>query len=119
MEEKGNIFKGEEERSEPRLEADQYCNVEFSISKEKPDYLFEIRDVSSFGLCIIVKDGSTILNHIKVDDIMDMKYYHPKKAKRPELIKTEIKHITKDNLGRYKGNYLVGLSVLKKGSLNP
>ncbi|MCK5492322.1 MAG: hypothetical protein KAJ14_04335 [Candidatus Omnitrophica bacterium] len=119
MEEKGNIFKGEEERSEARLEADQYCSVEFSISKEKPDYLFEIRDVSSFGLCIIVKDGSSILNHIKVGDIMDMKYYYPKKAKRPELIKTEIKHITKDNLGRYKGNYLVGLSLLNKGSLNP
>ena len=90
MEEKGNIFKGEEERSEPRLEADQYCNVEFSISKEKPDYLFEIRDVSSFGLCIIVKDGSNILNHVKVGDILDMKYYHPKKSESPELIKTEI-----------------------------
>jgi hypothetical protein len=113
MEEKGNIFEGEEERSEPRLIADKYCRVEFSISKEKPDYLFEIRDTSSSGLCIIVKEGSDILNHLKVGDIMNMKYYYSKKAKRPDLIKTEIKHITKDNLGRYKGNYLVGLSFVK------
>ena len=119
MEEKGNIFEGEEERSEPRLIPDQDCRVEFSISKEKPDYLFEIRDVSSSGLCIIVKDGSNILNHIKVGDILDMKYYHPKKSESPERIKTEIKHITIDDRGRYKGNYLVGLSVVKKGSLYP
>ncbi len=119
MEEKGNIFEGEEERSEPRLISDQYCSVEFSISKEQPDYLFQIRDMSSFGLCIIVKEGSAIINHLKVGDIIDMKYYHLKKAERPELIKTEIKHITKDNLGRYKGNYLVGLSLLNEGSLNP
>ena len=117
MEEKENIFEGEEERSEPRLIADQYCSVEFSISKEIPDYLFEIKDMSSSGLCIIVKEGSAIINHLKVGDIIDMKYYHSKKAKRPELIETEIKHITKDNLGRYKGNYLVGLSVVKKGNL--
>ncbi len=118
MEEKENIFEGEEERSEPRLIADQYCSVEFSISKGEPNYLFEIRDMSSSGLCIIVKEGSAILNHLKVGDIMDMKYYQPKKAERPELIKTEIKHITKDDLGRYKGNYLVGLSVVEKGNLN-
>ena len=119
MEKKGNIYEGEEKRSEPRLIADQYCSVEFSISKREPDYIFEIRDTSSSGLCIIVKEGSAILNHLRVGDIMDMKYYYPKNAKSPELIKTEIKHITKDNLGRYKGNYLVGLSVVKKGSLNP
>jgi hypothetical protein len=71
-------------------------------------------------LCIIiVKEGSAILNHLKVGDIMDMKIYQPKKAERPELIKTEIKHITKDDLGGYKGNYLVGLSVVEKGNLNP
>jgi len=118
MEVKENIYEGDEKRSKPRLLADQYCSVEFSISKGEPNYLFEIRDMSSSGLCIIVKEGSAILNHLKVGDIMDMKYYQPKKAERPELIKTEIKHITKDDLGRYKGNYLVGLSVVEKGNLN-
>ena len=119
MEEKGNMGEGEEKRSEPRLIADQYCCVEFSISKGEPNYLFEIRDMSSSGMCIIVKEGSDVLNHLKVGDIIDMKYYHPKKAERPESIRAEIKHITEDDLGRYKGNYLVGLSVVEKGKLNP
>ena len=119
MEENGNMCEGEEKRTEPRLIADQYCSVEFSISKEQPDYLFEIKDMSSFGLCIIVKEGSTIINHLKVGDIIDMKYYQSKRTLKPELIKTEIKHITKDDLGQYKGNYLVGLSVVEKGNFKP
>jgi hypothetical protein len=119
MEEKGNIFEGKEKRSEPRLSADQYCSVEFSISKGEPNYLFEIKDMSASGLCIIVKEGSAVLNHLKVGDTIDMKYYHPKETERPKLIKAEVKHISKDALGRYKGNYLVGLSVLEKGNENP
>ncbi len=119
MEEKGNMREGSEKRSEPRLIANKYCSVEFSTSKGEPNYQFKIRDMTSSGLSIIVKEGSAVLNHLKVGDIMDMKYYQSKKAERPELIKTEIKHITKDDVGRYKGNYLVGLSVVEKGNLNP
>ena len=116
MEENGNIYEGVEKRSEPRSITDQYCSVEFSINEEVSNYLFEIKNISSFGLCIIVKEGSAILNHLKVGDIMDIKYYTPEKTERPELIKTEIKHITKDDFGRYKGNYLVGLSLVEKGN---
>ena len=119
MEEKGNIYEGEEKRSEPRSITDQYCSVEFSISEEVSNYLFEIKNMSSFGLCIIVKEGSAILNHLRVGDIMDIKYYQQEKPERPELIKTEIKHITKDDFGRYKGHYFVGLSVVEKGNINP
>ena len=116
MEENGNIYEGVEKRSEPRSITNQYCSVEFSINEEVSNYLFEIKNISSFGLCIIVKEGSAILNHLKVGDIMDIKYYTPEKTERPELIKTEIKHITKDDFGRYKGNYLVGLSLVEKGN---
>ena len=104
----------DERRSEPRSIADQYCSVEFSTSKVEPNYQFKIRDVSSSGLCILVKDGSAVLNHLHVGDIMEMKYYQVKRSERPELIRTEIKHITRDDQGRYKGNYLVGLSAIKR-----
>jgi len=119
MEENGNMCEGEEKRTEPRLIADKYCSVEISASEEEPNYLFKIRDISSSGLCIIVKEGSEALNHLKVGDIIDMKYYQSKRTLKPELIKTEIKHITKDDLGQYKGNYLVGLSVVEKGNFKP
>lgn len=98
---------------------DQYSSVEFSTNKTEPNHLFKIRDMSPFGLCFLVKEGSAVLNHLKVGDIMEMKCYQPKKAKRPELIKTKIKHITKNDLGRYKGNYLVGLSVIENGDSSP
>ena len=110
----GNKREGEERRSETRSIADQYCSVEFSTSKVEPNYQFKIRDVSSSGLCILVNNRSAVLNHLHVGDIMDMKYYQVKRSERPELIKTKIKHITKDDRGRYKGNYLVGLSAIKK-----
>lgn len=119
MEEKGEIVEDEEKRSEPRLIANKYCSVEFSTSKVEPDYLFKLMDMSSSGLCIIVKEGSAVLNNLKVGDIMDMKYFQSEKAAKPEIIKTEIKHITKDDVGRYKGNYLVGLSMVEKENLNP
>ena len=97
---------------------DQYSSVEFS-SKTEPNHLFKIRDMSPTGLCILVKEGSAVLNHLRVGDIMEMKCYQPRKAKSPELIKTKIKHITKKDLGRYKGNYLVGLSVIENKDLGP
>jgi hypothetical protein len=109
-----NKCEGKERRSEPRLTADQYSSVEFSTSKVEPNYQFKIRDVSSSGLCILVKDGSAVLNQLQVGDVMDMKYYQVKRSERPELIRTEIKHITRDDQGRYKGNYLVGLSAITK-----
>jgi len=43
-----------------------------------------------------------------------MKYYPLNLEDQPEYIETEIKHITKDEKGRFKGHYLVGLLVLEK-----
>jgi hypothetical protein len=43
-----------------------------------------------------------------------MKYYRQQPSEKPEQLKTEIKHITNDDQGRFKGNYLVGLSILEK-----
>jgi hypothetical protein len=92
--------------------ANQYCSVEFSPSNIQPNYQFKIRDGSSSGLCILVKEGSALLKDLNVGDIKDMKYHPPMRSARPESIKTKIKHITKDDQGRYKGNYLVGLLML-------
>ena len=64
---------------------DQYCSVEFSISKDEPNYLFKIRDISSSGLCNIAKEGSAVLSYLKVGDTIDMRYYYQEKADTPEL----------------------------------
>ena len=60
-----------------------------------------------------MKEDSDLLNHLKVGDILNLKYYTTDSSKPIEFLKTEIKHITKDEQGRFKGVYLVGLAILE------
>ncbi|MBA7714740.1 hypothetical protein ES703_123772 [subsurface metagenome] len=60
-----------------------------------------------------MKEDSDLLNHVKVGDILNLKYYPADSSQPGELLETEIKHITKDEQGRFKGVYLVGLSILE------
>ena len=60
-----------------------------------------------------MKEGASILKHMKVGDILDMKYYKPDSPEPSDCIKTEIRHITREEQGRFKGHYLVGLSLLE------
>ena len=100
-----------ERRSEPRSIIDQYYSVEFSLSGCSFVYQFRIWNISSKGICVLVKEDSNLLNHLKVDDILNLKYYTTDSSKPIEVLKTEIKHITKGEQGRFKGVYLVGLSI--------
>ena len=102
-----------EKRSEPRSIIDQYYSVEFAISGCAFVYQFKIWDLSSRGMCVLVKEGSDLLNHIKIGDILNLKYYTTDSSKPIEYLKTKIRHITKDEEGRFKGLYLVGLSILE------
>lgn len=106
--------KQEEQRSEPRSLTDQYHCVEFQIYSIGLFYQFKIWDISTKGMCLLVKENSGVLNHIKVDDVIDMKYYPKESSASIEEIKTQIRHITKSEHGRFKGHYLVGLSILSK-----
>ena len=102
-----------ERRSEPRSIIDQYYSVEFSLSGCSFVYQFRIWNISSKGICVLVKEDSDLLNHVKVGDILNLKYYTTDSSKPIEFLKTEIKHITKDEQGRFKGVYSVGLSILE------
>ena len=104
----------EDRRSEPRTIMDQYYSVEFAIGDETPSlYQFKIWNMSPIGMCLLVKEGSDILKSLKVGDIVDMKYYTVEVSKPTNYMKTEIKHITKDDKGRFKGHYLIGISILE------
>jgi len=107
-----------ERRSEPRSIIDRYYSVEFSIRDSAYVYQFKIWDISPKGICVLVKEDSDLLNHLKVGDILDLKYYTTDSSKPTEYLKTEIKHITKDDTGRFKELYLVGLSILESRDSN-
>ena len=107
-----------ERRSEPRSIIDQYYSVEFSLSGCSFVYQFKIWNISSKGICVLVKEDSDLLNHVKVGDILNLKYYTTDSSKPIEFLNTEIKHITKDEQGRFKGVYLVGLAILENQDSN-
>ncbi len=102
-----------ERRSEPRKMIDKFFRVEFSKSGLPPLYTFKLRDISSKGMSILVKEGSNVLKSLKVGDILDMKYYTEKHSSQPNQLKTKIKYITKDDQERFKGHRLVGLSIIE------
>ena len=102
-----------ERRSEPRKMIDKYFRVEFSKSGLTHFYNFKLRDISSKGMCILVKEGSDVLKSLKVGDILDMKYYTEEQSSQPNQLKTKIKYITKDDQGRFKEHCLVGLSIIE------
>jgi len=103
-----------EKRSEPRNIIDRYYSVEFSIRNCPFTYQFKIWNISRKGICVLVKEDSELLNYLKIGDILNLKYYTTDTSKPIEFLKTEIRHITKDESGHFKGLFLVGLSILGK-----
>jgi hypothetical protein len=101
-------------RSEPRTRINEVHAVEFSCSGVPFTYEFKIWNLSSKGMCILVRDDSEVLKHMTVGDVFEMKYYTTDTSSRWECLKTEIKHITEDEGGRFKNHRLVGLQILEK-----
>jgi hypothetical protein len=102
-----------ERRSEPRKITDLYYSVEFPLKELNTIYQFKIWDISTSGMCVLVKEGSAVLDNLGVGEIVEMTYYPTEKRTPIAKLKTEIRHISQDKQGRYKGHYLVGLAILE------
>ena len=90
-----------------------YYSVEFEISECTFVYQFKIRNLSLRGVCVLVREGSDLLNYVKSGDILNLKYYTTDLTTPIEYLKTEITDIIKDEGGRFKGVYSVGLSIIE------
>ena len=100
-------------RSEDRTLIDQYYSVQFSKQELDAVYQFKLRNISGKGMCILVREDSNVMKHLQVGDILDMQFYPSEKSDSIEHSKIEIKYITKDDLEKFKGHYLVGLAKLE------
>ena len=107
-----------ERRSEQRNITDLYYSVEFSIKGLNYIYQFKLRNISQKGMCIIVKENSPVLQHIKINDLLDMKYYSVETTDKTNKIITKIKHITNYAQGRFNGHSLVGLEIITRNKKN-
>lgn len=102
-----------EKRAEPRSMAGQYSSVEFTTSSSVLIYQFKVWNIAAKGMCILVKETSEAMQHLNVGDILEMKYYPVDRSGPPEMLKTEIRHITKNDEGRFQGHFFVGLLILE------
>ena len=100
-------------RIDDRNPPEQYHSVQFTTKGLNMAYQSKLWDISKKGMCILVRQDSIVMSHLKVGDILDMEYYSEKGKGHTDQAKTEIKHITKNEQGRFKGHYLVGLSIIE------
>ncbi len=102
-----------EKRSESRTELEKYHSVEFKLADPGARYQFKIWNMSSRGMCRLVREDSDVIKCLHLGDTLDMKYYTSDASSQPESLKTQIKHVTKEEEGRFQGHYLVGLFILE------
>ena len=107
-----------ERRSEARKVLDRHFSVEFSVNRMLPIHQFRVRDVSPTGLGILVNEGSAVLEHLKVGQVLEVRFNPKDPSDPPESLNTEIRHITKMEHGPYRGHYLVGMLVLERNGLD-
>ena len=107
------INKTLERKTEDTREGPPYYSVEMAIEGLDLSYQFRIRNVASTPMCVLVKEDSDILPRLKVGETFNMKYYSTGPIHPPEYLETAIRHITKNDHGRFKGHYLVGLEILE------
>jgi hypothetical protein len=100
-------------RGEPRTRIDEVHTVELACSGLPFTYMFKIWNLSSKGTCIVVRNDSAVLKQLKVGDVLEMKYSITDTSSRQESLGTEIKHITRDEGGRFRNHTLVGLQILE------
>ena len=97
-------------RSEAKTILDEYYSVQFFLNDKGPTYLFKLRNISSNGPCILVKQNSSVFNELKVGDILDMEYNQPESLSAGKLFKTQI--TSKNSHDRYTGHSIVELSII-------
>lgn len=102
----------QEKRAFVRKLAKEYHSVEFAPARHAYAYQFRLWDLSSQGLCFLVKKDSKVLESLEVGAVFDMTFYGPRDTTAPQSLKAEIRHITWKDEGPFKGHYLVGLSVV-------
>jgi len=104
-----------ERRSENRtIIIDRSYSVEINLGRPVPIYQLKLRDISGHGVCLLVKEGSSILNHLEVDQVLEMKYWSESRSEPTGYLKAQVKYISKQDKGPFKKHYLIGLFIKDK-----
>ena len=108
-----------ERRSENRTTLAELYSVEIDLGRPLPIYQLKLRDISGHGRCILVHEGSSILKHLKVGQELKMKYWIESRSEPGGFFKAKVKHISKQDKGRFKNHVLIGLYIKEKHDFDP
>jgi hypothetical protein len=89
----------------------KYQSVEFSLRGLEYLHQFPIWNSEPASMFVLVREDSEIVGRLKVGDVVKMKYYTDDTVCPTKYVDTEIRHITKDDEGRFKGHYRVVLGM--------
>lgn len=97
---------------ENQFKCSDYYSVEFSVNGPKLLYQSKLWSSSTQAMFALVKENSDILNWIQAGDVLVMKYYSEDEVCPVKTFNTKIQYITRDENGRFKGHYLIGLTIM-------
>ncbi len=106
--------KNPNEKYSPGISKEQCESVEFSIHGIQCLHQFRIWNIMPESMCVLVKEDSEILGALKVGDILSLKYYTNDSFCPTVYLDTEIQQIQKEEQGRFRGHYLIGLAILSQ-----
>jgi hypothetical protein len=90
---------------------DQLVSVEVLVDGVEHAHQFRIWKREPKSMFVVVKQDCRILDRLRVGDTMEM-IYHTRDTFCPtRTMPTQIRHITRENDGPFKGHCLVGLAV--------
>jgi hypothetical protein len=95
------------------IQSPLFHSVELLIDGLEFSYHFKIWDINANAMNIIIKEDSAIINRLKPGNRFNSKYYSDNGSYPMVELNTEISHITKAEEGRFKGHYIVGLTIDK------
>ena len=103
----------QEKRAVPRRTKLTNYRVEIQLVGQ-PIYQFRVKDVSTKGAGILIKDDSGFLRMIEVGQIVNADFISPEGSEPSGMYKTRIEHITKPDKSGVKGHRLLGILILEK-----
>ncbi len=104
----------EEKRSEQRDIVEQPYSVEINLGRPIPVYQMKLRDISGHGSCILVKEDSSILDHLMVGQNLKMKYWTDSRSETMGYLRAQVIHISKPEEEQFKNHYSIGLLIEEK-----
>ena len=92
---------------------DRFYSVEFQVEKAEIVYQFKIWKIPAAPNFVLIKEGSDIINWIHPGDILSMTYYSADHSRPKQQLPTQILNICRQEVGRFRGHYMVTLGIVQ------